>query len=145
MAQLLQTTEPARVEQTRISDLRTQVRDLSFAIKYQRTLQQMDKNFSPRLLRRLIFTLLRELSRRDISPEYRTGVLEVLSWLEPPNQEAVQISTEAGIRTITLPGMLMQTPFLLENMLFIYDLYKLDGEPVPVPAQNRILRAANAA
>jgi len=39
----------------------------------------------------------------------------------------------------------MESPVLLENMLFIYPLYKQDGTPIVAPQRNRMISVMQAA
>jgi hypothetical protein len=147
LAQLRLKTQPTAGELARISKLSTLMADMIFARRYQGALQQMDKNYSSFLLVKMIRMLLRELDRKDVNADYRTGVLEVLSLLEPLNLESIQIRTKAGLRVINIPAMLMENKSLLAQMLFNnhYDFLYMDGEAIPMPTPGQQLKAIWAA
>jgi hypothetical protein len=145
---------PTAAQAERLKQLTVESRDLLFVKHFQDQLARMDKDNNPRLVKSLIWTLLGQLSRKDIAAQdadrYTDSILTIISLIDPDNRVAVQMTEvrEGEVKTLVfnLPLILKNSPIHLESFMRYFPLlYDEKGRQIMAPERNRIISALQAA
>jgi hypothetical protein len=143
-------TNPSAEQALRADQLRLEIRHLAFVRHLQKVVAQMDKDNSPRLVKSLLWLLIGQLSRRDISDPYADSILTLISLIDPDNRMAVQMTAvrDGQVKTLYLnmPLVLKNSAVHLEMFMRNFPLlYDQKGRPIVAPERNHIVSALQAA
>jgi hypothetical protein len=149
-ATLVQLEVAATPDLAQIAALRTVIANLRLTVRVDTILTRIGKAKTARRKQTRTYfltkILLAELSRRDVpkSEEYQTGVLQLLTMIQPFEQTAVQIRLASGtLVQTTLPAALYET-VLRDKLINFMDVFTQEGKPL-APLMRKVLRSGASA